>query len=140
MIILLTASLLLVGCVRPVPEPEVATPAEPDASDPEVGGGTINDPTPPPVTVTAVTSEIDPYPAAVTEAAPIVETATATPETAAQPAASTATPTPAVMATKSSAETAVPLPPSAAADCPKTHVVQPGENLFRIGLQYGLSW
>ena len=26
------------------------------------------------------------------------------------------------------------------ADVPGTHVVQPGENLYRIGLQYGISW
>jgi LysM repeat protein len=56
--------------------------------------------------------------------------ATATPEPTTAPTAAAETPAP------TSAPTATPAPPTSGAT---THVVQPGENLFRIALRYGTT-
>jgi LysM repeat protein len=152
LVLVLLASFILAGCVRPVPEPEGAASAEPDMADPNVGGGTANDPTPAPITTvpetssaatlespppaeasTAVPAETD---AAPQEAAPEIVEVTATPAEAPAAAPATPAPTPETAAAQPAAgETAV-----TTAACPTEHVVQPGENLYRIGLQYGLSW
>lgn len=150
-ITMLAFSLVLAGCVRPVPDNEATPmPTEPDTSDPNVGGGTGFDPTqaaPQPTEVvsgypveedTAVSEDIAAYP---------VESATAV------PAAPTEAPDEQEPAEEAAPEPAEPAPTTAPADtpaeetaattgsdCPKAHVVQPGENLFRVGLQYGLSW
>ena len=81
---------------------------------------------------------------AVSEAAqPTVETAVSptvptvvTPTTTTAAVTATAVPVEAVPPTV--APTAVPQPAAVAGE--RTHIVQPGENLFRIGLQYGVSW
>ncbi len=74
------------------------------------------------------TSEVTPEPAATT---PAPETATETPSVVAPP-----TPTPVIV-------TEMPVPTSAPTTetpaLPGTHVVQAGENLFRIALRYGIS-
>jgi len=150
LLIVLMMSLLLAGCTRPVPEGEAtavvadANESEPDTSDPNVGGGTgLDTATAAPsypaeaevISETAVISETK----TISETAVISETVVAevTPEaTAEQPAAATATPE---AAPETTTETAVSTT-TTTATCPTDHVVQPGENLFRIGLQYGLSW
>lgn len=146
-IFILIVSLFLAGCVRPVPEGEAtAVPAEPDTSDPNVGGGTSLDPTPAPEidepttpTETVPASEIEGtsetgYPA--TEE--IVEEETAV--VAEQPAEETAEETASETTEQAVAEAETTNETTTSAECPKDHVVQPGENLFRIGLQYSLSW
>jgi LysM repeat protein len=142
-IAILSLSLVLAGCVRPVPEGEAtAVPNEPDISDPNVGGGTSLDPTTAPETDGQL-SPTEPAPVTETEAAteePAVEETAVPPEAAAeetQPAEATPVPTEQTtteMTTETTAQT------TTTAECPKDHVVQPGENLFRVGLQYGLSW
>ncbi len=42
--------------------------------------------------------------------------------------------------TSAPAPVAAPVVSASVSDSPGTHVVQPGENLFRIGLRYGISW
>ena len=152
------------GCVRPTPDDSAGTTptavAAPDLSDPNVGGGVTGDelPTLPPPTMAA-------YPGSTEGAAPemtqpagetavTMEATTALTETVSAPAATTPTAETATGA-ESAEATAVPTVAAAAAPTgqPATgqpaasgatgeilHVVQPGENLFRIGLQYGISW
>lgn len=93
----------------------------------------------------------NPTPATTDTGTPTGEIATATPEATTGDAAATITPT---LATGDAAATATPAPtvetpavqPTSAAATgtqPTTevnHTVQPGENLYRIGLQYGYSW
>jgi LysM repeat protein len=153
LVMLLLVTIVLAGCVRPTPEnlleDDVTATAvtDVDLSDPNVGGGVIGD-TP---------ASVSPVPAtAVGEATPIAPTATPIPPTVAPPTETTTeavapTPVPA-QATPISEVTATAQPvspPSPATATPttavaatgeRTHVVQPGENLFRIGLQYGISW
>ena len=150
-IFILIVSLLLAGCVRPVPEGDAtAVPAEPDLSDPNVGGGTSGDPMDVPETDGQLAPTEPAVPAAdddaqsgypATEEIVAEETAVVaeTESVAEQPAQETveeATETTEQAVT----ETAVTTETTAATDCPQDHVVQPGENLFRIGLQYGQSW
>ena len=158
-IFLLGAGWLLTACERPSPDASVSPTAVSglDISDPNVGGGIAGDGAP---TIGAA------YPAApeettAPEAQPSAETAV-TPMPTALPAVPTAT-TPIENAPAPTVETAVAADgtavaadgtavaadgtavaeaPTAAAGTTTeiTHVVQPGENLFRIGLQYGVSW
>lgn len=93
----------------------------------------------------------NPTPATTDTGTPTGEIATATPEATTGDAAATITPT---LTTGDAAATATPAPtvetpavqPTSAAATgtqPTTevnHTVQPGENLYRIGLQYGYSW
>jgi len=152
------------GCVRPTPDDSAgATPTAvgaPDLSDPNVGGGVTGDELP---TLPAPTTAA--YPGSTEGAAPemtqpagetavTMEATTALTETVSAPAATTPTAETATGAEGAEA-TAVPTVAAAAAPTgqPATgqpaasgatgeilHVVQPGENLFRIGLQYGISW
>lgn len=177
LIIVLMISFFLAGCVRPVPDNATAVSPEPDTSDPDVGGGTLLDPTEVPHTAPPaypadtgvapeVVAESDPASeatntaddATTTEAEQVAEgtavvvedteeaevtatpeaaAETATEETEAQPAEATETTIEEteVQPADSSAETT-----TSSSECPQEHIVQPGENLFRIGLQYGLSW
>ncbi|MBP6473448.1 MAG: LysM peptidoglycan-binding domain-containing protein [Chloroflexi bacterium] len=151
-IFLLGAGWLLTACERPSPDASVSPTAVSglDFSDPNVGGGIAGDAAPTivaaypaapeetmlpatqPLTVTAVT----PMPTAL----PAVPTATTPIENAPAPTDGTAM---AADGTAVAADgTAVSEAPIAAAATTTeiTHVVQPGENLFRIGLQYGVSW
>lgn len=151
LIFILIVSLFLAGCVRPVPEDEAtAVPTEPDSFDPNVGGGTSLDPTAVPETDGQVTpteaapeSETDNVAESdetaseeivVEEAVVVAQTEDETAEVAATPDSAAET-TESEQTVETNTETS-----TTTADCPKEHVVQPGENLFRIGLQYGLSW
>jgi LysM repeat protein len=153
LILILLMSLFLAGCVRPIPEDDTtAVPTEPDTSDPNVGGGTGFDPTAVPETDGQLApTEVAPYPetdnAAESEAYPsqeiteeevVVETES---ESETTEAAATPESTPEATEPTPTAEPETTTDTSAnSADCPSEHVVQSGENLFRIGLQYGLSW
>ncbi|NHZ72151.1 MAG: LysM peptidoglycan-binding domain-containing protein [Aquificales bacterium] len=158
LIIVLLLSIFLVGCVRSAPEGEGAgtdtsaplstsVPSEPDTSDPNVGGGTSLDPTAVPDTdAPAYPADTIAEPEAIAESYPATEenavdatTADESEQTVAETEETVVVPVPAegdtAEETAVSAETT-----TSSTDCPKEHVVQPGENLFRIGLQYGLSW
>ena len=129
----LIGALLLVGCEMPFPdtgegsEETVVQPTDvsdpnatslPDGSgsiDPNVGGGA---PDMPPATD-------EPTPTAV----PPTTTSIPPTETAVSP---TIAPTP------TTEPTATAVPPTE--EPQRTHTVAPGENLYRISLQYGLSW
>ncbi|MCB8984721.1 MAG: LysM peptidoglycan-binding domain-containing protein [Ardenticatenaceae bacterium] len=137
---------LLTACVRPAPGGEGTPTAVSgiDMGDPNVGGGVAGDMQP-----TAGTPTEAAYPAAGDESMP--ETVPATTAATAVPATATAAPTAETAVsdeatpTATTAPTAVPsmpteAPAATAAAGQVTHVVQPGENLFRIGLQYGISW
>lgn len=143
-ILILILSLFISGCVRPVPEDEAtAVPTESDTFDPNVGGGTSLDPTAVPETDGKVApTEAAPYPEtsneAESEAYPSQESTVEEAVVVTQPEAETAEVAPApetAEETETTAETS-----ATTTECPKEHVVQPGENLFRIGLQYSLSW
>jgi LysM repeat protein len=148
----MAALLALAGCSG-APRPAAEDPGV-DLSDPNVGGG-AGEATGPqtPVPTASPTREgsprldgtatlalpaatlpptITPTPPAAT-AAP--EQATAAPD---QPTAAPTEPPP----TAAPPDTPTPPVPTAtpAPDGERTHVVQAGENLYRIGLQYGLSW
>ncbi|PID85981.1 MAG: hypothetical protein CSB13_05255 [Chloroflexi bacterium] len=152
-LIIMGLTVLLVGCTRPAPKDEAMAGVSepPDTSDPNVGGGTSLDPTSAPDVAApeaapeteSAETEADEseagYPAA--EASIDVE-ATAVPATVeAVEATATLEPAPEeeTVAEEGKEETAVTAETSSVT-CPPEHVVQPGENLFRIGLQYGLSW
>lgn len=160
-VLIVIMAFFLVGCVRPVPEGEAtAVAAEPDTSDPNVGGGTSIDPTDAPEMSAETEAEILPTEAdtsSETESYPVVE-AENTEETAVvneeQPVEDSelveesadvvvvddATTEPTEQTVEETAATSTTETAAADTECPKEHVVQPGENLFRIGLQYGLSW
>jgi len=109
-----------------------------DFSDPDVGGGVGIDSGPQtPIPLVSPTNEASPRLDATAAALATFPPATATPtplpldtpvatDTPASPTAE-ATATPAPSATPESAGAII-------------HTVQPGENLFQIGLRYGLSW
>ncbi|MEJ2749490.1 MAG: LysM peptidoglycan-binding domain-containing protein [Anaerolineae bacterium] len=136
--LLLVLGLVLVACERPIPGSdtgETTTDVTPDAN---AGGGepTTGGQEAAPTTAPAATesSEGD---------TPRVEeepTATPEPQTDEQTAESgteetTAEPTTAVEATATESS-----PETPTAGTPATHTVQAGENLYRIGLKYGISW
>lgn len=154
LLMVVALSLTLASCVRPAPdggadEAETTAVTPPDLSDPNVGGGVIGDL---PEEIPAYPVVVEPEPemaTAVAEAPP-----TATPETAVAEPAETAEEEP--EATEAAEETeSLPAeaeaeapdpaeetetPPVAAAAGELSHIVQRGENLFRIGQQYGVSW
>ncbi|MBK8987203.1 MAG: LysM peptidoglycan-binding domain-containing protein [Chloroflexi bacterium] len=140
-------SWLVTACVRPVPDESggaaATAVAGPDLTDPDVGGGILGDTSPAAPTLAPA------YP--VNVPSPTPEAAQSTDETAVAPTEPSPTPSPAPTTPPveaiSPTATAVPIeaappatsaPPVTAGE--RTHVVQPGENLFRIGLQYGVSW
>jgi LysM repeat protein len=121
-----------------------------DLSDPEVGGGAGVDTGPQtPIPTATVTGEASPRLDAAARATadslpPTADEATLvarppTVEAAAEPPTATPQPSP-------TAQPPTVAPPTPAAEGSPTppgeviHIVQPGENLYRIGLQYGLSW
>jgi len=151
---LMSLLFVLAGCEMPFPSEEPATeePAlvqptavSPDATplpdgsgstDPNVGGG-APDMAPPTDEPTAepVESTVEPIEEPTEEPAvvidPVVPTATTVPPT------ETAVP-PTIAPTPTAEPTVAPIPPTTAPH--RTHTVAPGENLYRISLQYGLSW
>lgn len=113
-----------------------------DFSDPDVGGGVGIDSGPQtPIPLASPTNEASPRLDATAEALATFPPATATPtplpiDTPAPVAAPLETPVP-----PTAEATATPAPsatPESAGEI--IHTVQPGENLFQIGLRYGLSW
>ncbi len=124
---------LLAGCRRAKPAAVSEVQTVPTTTATAVAGRTVV-----PVVSPTSTSEVPP---AITPT-PSPEPATPTPTTAVEAsptAAPTSTPVPTTVPT--AAATAVPtVAPTAAVSRPTTHVVQPGENLFRIALHYGMTW
>jgi lysozyme len=108
-------------------EPEAAEPtaveptAEPTEEEPTAAPPTVEPTATPEPTATAEAAEAESTTVSEEAAAEPTQTATAS-ATAAATATATATPAP----------TAQPLP--------ATHTVAAGENLYRIGLKYGISW
>lgn len=141
LVVLLFVAISLVACDRlPV------SPTDPgvDFGDPDVGGGAGQDtgpqtPIPTPTATNEASPRLDPAARATVESRP----ATAAPPTPTPTFAPTVEPTAEASATPPAPElTATPLESS---PTPETggeiiHTVQAGENLYRIGLQYGLSW
>lgn len=163
-ILLLTTVLLLAACQQP---PGATGGAGVDLSDPEVGGGAGVE-TGPQTPIPPATATREPSPRQDAAGAPIALPPTVTPTSAptaepaaddgAPPAAPAAAPSPTPPAPVETppppTETPAPPPepaaapeqppPAAAPEQPpaadRIHVVQPGENLYRISLLYGLSW
>lgn len=150
--LLLIILCLSAACDRLAP-PRAADSPGVDLSDPNVGGGAGEDTGPqtpiPPATETREPSpRLDATSAAGLPTATTVSSPTPTPTadsrqptvapsaTAEEP---TATATPELPTTTPTPE-ASPVPPTATPGGEIIHVVQAGENLYRIGLQYGLSW
>jgi LysM repeat protein len=151
----LLLSLLLVGCERPLQSPrdtvpvEVATVAVPEAVPEEVTEPATASPAP--VTIEATPTveeavdqsprpEVTPEPEATPETEPAE---TVVDEDAPEPATETEEAEEADTAEAEAAEEATvaqvtPAPQPGAP--PTTHTVAPGENLYRIGLRYGVSW
>jgi len=143
LVVLLLVAISLAACDRlPV------SPTDPgvDFGDPDVGGGAGQDTGPQtPIPTATATNEasprLDPAARATVESRP----ATPEPPTPTPTLAPTAEPTAAPSATPPAPEpTATPLPlepsPTPESGGEIIHTVQAGENLYRIGLQYGLSW
>jgi LysM repeat protein len=143
-VFLLAVSLTLTACVMPFPgssDDETAAEATPD---PNVGGG---EPTAP-----AAESETAPEPSEAESDTPrVTEEATATPEPEAETteaeaetdeasAEEEATETETTDAEAEAEEAAEEAEAEPAEELPATHTVAAGENLYRIGLKYGISW
>ena len=151
-VLLLMAALCLAACSQ---APATVTDPGVESTDPEAGGGAGADsgpqtPVPTPTVTREASPRLDgtPLPPATATIAP---TATATTRATNTPLAPTAEPP--TVATTAAPPTAAPptsTPPATrptplATSSPtpggeRVHVVQAGENLYRIGLLYGLSW
>jgi LysM repeat protein len=147
LIALLLAALLLAACDR-LSLPAPAGNADPgvDFSDPNVGGG-VGEATGPqtPVPTATATREnsprLDATAAAVATFPPTpTPTADSRPLTTAPTIAAPTVPPPTVEPPTATAQPPAPTPEPSPTAAEITHVVQPGENLYRIGLIYGLSW
>jgi LysM repeat protein len=154
-ILLLIAVLALAACDRP---PGVVDGPGVDFGDPEVGGGAGVEMGPQTSVPTATaTHEASPRQGAAGTPIALPPTATPTsplptePPATEQPAPPTPpptetppTPTETPPTPTETPPTAPPEPTAAPAEATsageRIHVVQPGENLYRIGLIYGLSW
>lgn len=152
-VLLLLLGLVLTACERPVPGgggDEAETAAEATA-DVNVGGG---EPVMGETAVPQTDADAEPTPAPVEAGdsdTPRMEDATATPEpdaesetavTDTEEPASDETDTEAADADTNTEETPAEETPAAepAEETPQTHTVAAGENLYRIGLKYGISW
>ena len=148
--LLLLLVLSLAACDRL--EPAGVDPGV-DVGDPDVGGGAGVESGPEtPIPTATATTEASPrldataealatFPAASPTLAPTtVPRPTETPFGVAPTPLPDATPTPlpAEATTEPQPSPTPEVPPNEAGDI--IHVVQPGENLYRIGLKYGLSW
>jgi LysM repeat protein len=122
LMIFLVLAIALAGCRRSAAPPlEELTPEDEEAAAMQEAEENT-------ATMEADESEED-------EAAEAEETAEATEEPTATEEAADETPEP----TPEPTETATPEPTQAPTTAGTTHVVQPGENLFRIALQYGTT-
>ncbi len=132
-ILVLLLGALMAGCRRAKPAvvSEVQTVLTTTATAPT--GHTVvsvASPTPTSATTLAITPTPSPEPATPTPTTVVEAPSTAVP---------TSTPVPTAALTV--AATSVPtVAPTAAVSGPRTHIVQPGENLFRIALYYEMSW
>lgn len=148
LVVLLLITLLFAGCDR-MPAP-AADPGI-DLSDPDVGGGAGVETGPQtPIPTATATREASPRLDPTAQASAVFPPTT-TPEPTAGSQLPTAAPTAEAPTEAPEAPSATPNPPAATEIAPepsptptpageRVHVVQPGENLYRIGLQYGLSW
>jgi LysM repeat protein len=137
--VMVTLALLLValiaGCRRAKPAVVSDVQATPTTAATIVVGRTVV-PVASPTPTSEGTPEITPTPSP--EAATPTPTPTSTPHTEA-----TNTPTVAATSTPVSTSTPTAAPtstPTAEVSGERTHVVQPGENLFRIALHYGMAY
>ena len=144
--LILILTLALTACERPIPGTDSGeTPAEatPDANS---GGGEPADSSVEPPADTAAEPAAEPTMVVESDTPRVGEEPTATPEPAVADTTSetetetaveeTTAETPAETTAETAAETTV----APTADTPATHTVQAGENLYRIGLNYGISW
>ena len=132
-LVILTLALLVAaltaGCRRAKPAVVSEVEAVPTPTIPAGAGRTVV-----PVFSPTPTSEATPP----TTPTPSAEPATATPVTATEVSP---TPVPTSTPVPTAVPTAVPtVAPTAEVSGPRIHVVQPGENLFRIALHYGMTW
>lgn len=144
-LLILILALALTACERPIPGTDSGeTPAEvtPDAN---AGGGEAADTSAEPAADTAA----EPAEAAESDTPRVDEEPTATPEPAAAETTSdsgtdgAAEETAAAAPAETTEETATAATTDTTAvttETPATHTVQAGENLYRIGLKYGISW
>ena len=117
-LVLLIALALLTGCYRPAAPDIMPTPSQEDLEATAAANAT-----------------------AAAEAGSPIETPT-TPPTAESPEPTdtpTTEPTAVPTAIPTAVPTTVPPAPTTCASCQVTHVVQPGENMFRIALRYGTT-
>jgi LysM repeat protein len=131
----------------PINTPTPIATVAPGGVTPEAGGGVID------VTATQVAAGNTPEPPredATQAATPVPPTSPATTAATVAATATTggqavATQTPMPTATTGGAVVATPAPPASGGGqtttpLPATHTVAAGENLYRIGLRYGISW
>lgn len=152
----------------PTPQDDQPVLGGVDLNDPEVGGGIgfPDEEAPLPTPLPDTSPRLSGTAAPATEVAPVA-TAEELPSPTAAPPSPTATAVPPVAeetveeitaggAEDETAQTDEPAPaedeapqeagaedesaPAVEPEGPRTHIVAPGENLFRIGLQYGVSW
>lgn len=159
MVVLALIATLLVACERPFPGggdggDEDGQPAATETTEPADEGTDAGEDEQP---VADATAYPGPEETATSDTPRVEATETATPEPSPSPTAeATATAVPEAddeeemaeededtaaedeVAEESEEETETEETP--AADLPDTHTVAPGENLYRIGLQYGISW
>lgn len=149
-VLILVAILSFTACSQP---PAAVPDSGVDLGDPEVGGGAGVE-TGPQTPIPAATATLEASPRLDAAARATAESRPPTPVPTAAPTIQLPTIEPAGEPVpegeqspeiEAPAETAEPEPsPTAEAPPNETgeiiHVVQPGENLYRIGLQYGVSW
>jgi LysM repeat protein len=143
--LVLILALALTACERPIPGTDSGDPPAQATPDADAGGGEPVDSGVEPTADTAA----EPTEAADSDTPRVDEEPTATPEPVAPDTApeseadtaaeETAADTPAETTEETTAETTTDTQ-TAATDTPATHTVQAGENLYRIGLKYGISW
>lgn len=155
-VLLLIVLCLSAACDRLTPAPAADSPGV-DLSDPDVGGGAGQETGPQtPIPTPSATSELSPrldataaagLPTATTVVSPTPSpTADRRPPTAAPSPTADAPTATATLEPPTATPEASPVPPTATpggeteSSSETIHVVQAGENLYRIGLQYGLSW
>ncbi len=139
--LILILALALTACERPIPGTDSGETSAEVTPDANAGGGEAADTSAEPAVaptevVESDTPRVDEEPTATPEPAAAEttsesETEAAAEETAAETPAETTEETAAATTTDTTAVTTA---------TPATHTVQAGENLYRIGLKYGISW
>lgn len=141
--LILILGLVLTACERPIPGGDTEETTTEATPDPNAGGGEPTDSTS--ETDTGTEPETAPDPAESTDGdTPRVEDPTATPEPVTEEETSEAEGSTEEAAEESESESDETASEEAASEetseTPDTHTVQAGENLYRIGLKYGISW